>query len=430
MGKAMVGYSVGVITPKPGLGMAGYGSMTRVSTGTHDELHARALLIEKDGESFLIVQNEVLEVDYGFTGRVKDIAEKYGISRRDNVFVGATHTHSGPKGLINGDKDLDEASLSIRGVYDGALCGEILAVIEKCIAGAVQNKCPCVMRYGFSEVEGVGLNRNNRDAPCDKTLLAVEFIRDDGVKLLVYNFSCHPTVLNRENTLYTADWPYGVSKLAEGKTYEMAMFLNGSAGDVSTRFTRRAPAFAEAERIGGILYGGIAEAVQGAKTENIETIQSAVFEYRFELKSYGSAEEAQEKLDGFQKALDDAIARGEESLRLYESKVEGAASYLARTKALSGRRDAKAALRALRLNDLVFIFIPGELFSALALPVRGELGKNAVFCSYFSGYHGYIADTAAYDNETYEAMSGTIKRGEGEKLMDKAREIVLSMRAR
>ena len=428
MDKAKVGYSVGVITPKLGLGMAGYATQSRVSTAVHDDLHTRVLLIEKDGESYLIVQNDLIGIDYAFTDRVKDIAHKYGISSKDNIFVGVTHTHSGPKGTMQSIMGMnEEGAARMRGAYDSEMCEKMFGVIEKSISEAVGNKSPCSINYNFTEAEGIGENRNNKDLPCDKTLLAMEFIREDGKKLLLYHFSCHPTVLHIDNTEYTADWPYGVVKSAEGTKYEMTMFLNGSAGDVSTRFTRSAPSFEEAERLGKLVYSHIEKALTEAQAEEITVLKSRSLLYKMELRPFGTIEEEEQKLIKYKKEVEEAKKRGETSMRLYESKVEGAYANLARAKSFAGEKDISIRLQILKLNDFVFIFLPSELFSALALPVRRELGKKVVFCTYFTGTHGYICDTLAYDNETYEAMCSPFERGEGEKLMEKAKEIIMSI---
>ncbi|MCL2564940.1 MAG: neutral/alkaline non-lysosomal ceramidase N-terminal domain-containing protein [Defluviitaleaceae bacterium] len=428
MDKVTVGYSIGVITPKLGLGMAGYATDNRLSTAVHDDLHTRVLLIEKSGDSYLIVQNDLIGIDYAFSERVKDIAYKCGIKNKDNVFVGVTHTHSGPKGTMQSTMGMNEEGASrMRGAYDSQMCEKIFAVIEKSILEAVESKSPSSINYNFTEVEGAGENRNDKALPCDKTLLAMEFIREDGKKLLLYNFSCHPTVLHITNTEYTADWPYGVVKSAEGKKYEMVMFLNGSAGDVSTRFTRSAPSFEEAERIGKLVYSHIEKALEDAAGEEITSLKSLDLTQKMMLRPFGTIEEEEQKLIKYKKEVEDAKSRGETSLRLYESRAEGAFLNLARAKSFAGEKDVTIRIQALKLNDFVFIFLPGELFSALSLPVRRELGKKVVFCTYFTGTHGYICDTVAYDNETYEAMCSPFERGEGERLMEKAKEIAVSM---
>jgi hypothetical protein len=411
-----VGYSAEVITPKLGLGMAGYGTEGRKATGVHDELYARALIISDGGRNFFILQNDLLCVDAAFAARAEGIAAKYGVEA-GNVFCGAIHTHSGPTGLMSGGKPGD----TVFGDYDAELCEGIFRAIEHCAANASANMSPARLRFGHTEIEGVGTNRNDPAKPCDKTLTALEFLREDGEKILLYSFSCHPTVLNKDNTQYSADWTLGVSRRAAGE-YGMAMFLNGSAGDISTRFTRRAASFEEADRLGGLLYDGIALALGDKEYVDIENISAETHSHSIKLKS-GDVSAMREKYSAYKKSLEDARKRGEKQLRLYESKVEGAAAALARAESLKGGELA-FGFKILRINGLAFVMIPGELFSALSLRIRQEFGQNIVFCSYFGGYIGYIADSLAYTEETYEAMSSPFEPGGGEAFMDTVKAVL------
>ncbi|MDR2899001.1 MAG: neutral/alkaline non-lysosomal ceramidase N-terminal domain-containing protein [Clostridiales bacterium] len=426
MSNVKLGYSSGIITPDLGIHLAGYATDSRRSTGVHDDLHTRVICLEKDEEDFLIIQNEMIGVDYAFSDRVKDTVKKYGISPL-NVFVGVTHTHSGPKGIIQNETGEKTDLMKLMGLYNDDMCAKMIDVIEENVRKALENKSPCSIRYGFTKIEGVGLNRNNKDLPFDDNLLAMEFLREDGKRVLLYNMSCHPTVMRAENTLYSADWPCGVTKLAEGIDYDMVMFINGSAGDVSTRFTRQSSTFDELERVGGIVYAAVKKALNSAKSEEITELKAFAFTHKMALRNFGSTEEAQEKFDNYMKALNAARDRGEAALRPYESKVEGAAVNLVMSQITSGGKDLDMRLQVLRLNDFVFVFAPSELFSALTLPVRNELGLKMVFCTYFNGNHGYITDMGAFDNETYEAMSSRFERGEGEGLIARIREEVLKV---
>jgi len=64
---------------------------------------------------------------------------------------------------------------------------------------------------------------------------------EDGSKALLYNFGCHPTVLHEQNHLISADFPGTVASLLteQVNNLKFAVFFNGAAGDVSTRFYRQ-----------------------------------------------------------------------------------------------------------------------------------------------------------------------------------------------
>ena len=426
MSKAKMGYSKQIITPDLGLQMSGYASDSRFADGIHDDLYTALILIEKDGKKALIIQNDMLVVDYAFTDQVRALAEARGIDK-NNVFVGATHTHSGPKGLLRNDSDIGFTAIQLIGQYNPEMVAHILSAIDAGIAEALADMCETEVKYGFHEVEGVGTNRNSKDVSCDQTLLAIEFVRADGKRVLLYNYACHPTVLSITNTKYTADWPYGVVKKATENGYEMVLFLFGSAGEVSTRFTRKGSTFAEAERLGGLVYDAAQKALANAKLQEIDTIEAYALTHGMALRSFGTVEEAEAKRDQYQKELDEVIAKGETSLRVYESKVEGANINLMRARELSGKTTENVYLNFLKLNDLIFVFMPAELFSTLSTPIRKKFNNKVIFCTCFMGCHAYITDSVAYDNETYEAMSSPFIRLEGEKLMAQADEFLHSI---
>jgi hypothetical protein len=72
---------------------------------------------------------------------------------------------------------------------------------------------------------------------------------------VVYNLDGHSTVLHEENRLYSADFPgFAASIMPLFEPFvTMSVFLNGAAGDMSTRFYRQSSDFAEVERIGTIV---------------------------------------------------------------------------------------------------------------------------------------------------------------------------------
>lgn len=76
--------------------------------------------------------------------------------------------------------------------------------------------------------------------------------------LLLYNYACHPTVTGPENLMITADFPYAVE---QSLNYDVVMFVNGNAGNISTRFTRRDSSFEQVE----IYRTELSETLQGLK---------------------------------------------------------------------------------------------------------------------------------------------------------------------
>ena len=421
------GYGKACITPPLGKELAGFAGEGRTALGVHDELYARVLLLQNDGETYCLVQTDLLDIDAGFAADIRrDLA---GLGLKDsNVFAGAIHTHSGPKGTNKGTGPFPKGVEELMGRYDETLCKGFIRSVHKAAEDAFENLCPCEFRYGTIRTEGIAANRNDRNLPGDPVLLALEGTREDGKKLLVYNLACHPTIMNFQNRMISADLPGGAAGVLEDKAYAMVMFLNGSCGDISTRFTRRASTFDEVERISGKLCGYIGKALEHAVPLPATPFRTAAFTHPMAVKKLDDVAVAQAKLEKLSHELQQARAQGRKDLRLFESRVEGAQSNLQLSIGFGGVDMLPMEVRFFRMGALVFVFVPGELFSALSNPLRAAYGNEAVFCGYSGGYQGYIPDTSSYLAETYETLSSPYAMGEGEKLMEAVRGMILSLK--
>ena len=80
----------------PGTPMAGYMARSGPSIGTHDELTINALLLSDGSANLAIVTADIAAVD---SELVDEIALAAGLARSELV-VCASHTHSGPAGVI------------------------------------------------------------------------------------------------------------------------------------------------------------------------------------------------------------------------------------------------------------------------------------------------------------------------------------------
>ena len=96
-------------------------------------------------------------------------------------------------------------------------------------------------------------------------------------EVTLFNFACHPTVLGHGNRLISADLFGAAQKSAESATGAPCAFVQGAAGDLSTRFTRRKQSFAEVDRLGTLLAeAGVAvaaEAKESATSHGLDRIE-------------------------------------------------------------------------------------------------------------------------------------------------------------
>src|SRR5689334_8945477 len=98
------------ISPAPGAPLAGFAARQGMAAGVHDDLFARALVLENRGQAVALVSVDVLALPNHFVARVRTaINECLGIET-EGVMIASTHTHAGPVTIttfFNPDESLD-----------------------------------------------------------------------------------------------------------------------------------------------------------------------------------------------------------------------------------------------------------------------------------------------------------------------------------
>lgn len=156
-----VGMAAADITPPVGFRMSGY-FYERSSTGTHDPLRAKAIVWQQGEVRFAWVFCDML----GITSEVTNVArtkaaEATGIPR-ENIFIAAIHSHTGPL-LFGPLKDyFHEAAVKKNG-SDPLEFAEYAAELPKKLVAAVQKAAaemaPVDVSAGMCLQPGLAFNR-------------------------------------------------------------------------------------------------------------------------------------------------------------------------------------------------------------------------------------------------------------------------------
>ncbi|MCL1812912.1 MAG: neutral/alkaline non-lysosomal ceramidase N-terminal domain-containing protein [Treponema sp.] len=422
-----LGFARKDITPGFPVPMAGYFVPNRISQGVHDNLYVRALYLEDSKHGpVVILQLDLLGLDRLCLDKIYSALEEpmsgYKGPVKNRILICATHTHSGFGGFFNIESGLSQELVYLFGDSNPDL---VNLVAEKSVEAVVEASKNCVetnVRINRGTAEGIGMNRRRADIPCDTSLFTMEFNRLDQKKILLYNLCCHPTVLSSENLLLSADFPGAVAEKLEGVPggYDMVVFINGSAGDMSTRFTRQESSFSECNRYANT----ILEALEGIKKGLFLPLEKAELNYHsFSLKKAipSDTQSAGINLQNALKNLEELKSQnaGTAILRKAASLVEGAQIALLKSgnkEEIEKSENKTVETGILRINDSVIVCSPFELFSSLALILKE---KKPVECfGYINCLEGYLADIDAWDNFDYEALSGDFMRGEGERYIE------------
>lgn len=418
------GFSKQKITPDIGVQLAGFLG-ERKAVGIHDDLFAKVLYLDFSEEhKYIFIALDTLAVFKEFSNKVSESIQKMTGVSKENIFISATHTHSGPEGLGSVHLPGLAKGLPVVGVEDQKLIeyssNQVIKAVSEAISKTYEGKFEFAS-FKFKESVFGSRRVEGKENPMEPKILLLKAL--SGEVSLIYNFGCHPTVLHEENLYISADFPGKVAGFLSqnNSNLEFAMFFNGAAGDISTRFFRKDSSFKELDRIGAIIAENIEEGF--ASLSEIKFDQK-LFESKnicisLKIKKFPSKDSLSLMLKEAQEGLQEAKAKGISNLRLYESKVEGINSLIENTSILTDSEYIDTFIKIISLDNIVFVGIPGEIFSSLGKQIEDGLSpRKVVLVGYSWDYVGYIPDAKAYEEGGYETYSTLLEKGEGEKIVE------------
>jgi len=419
-----MGFALRPITPGIPCRLAGYATV-RPAEGVADELYARALALDGADGLIVILQLDVLCVDELFIGLVEERLKVTGI-KRDDLLVFCSHTHSSFGGIFDVSDSLNAQLVELFGEANPGLLDMLAESSAQVITEAIGNKREtgvCILK---DTIIGVATNRHSPEELCDRDILVVDFQRDDGKRVLLYNLSCHPTVLDKNNKLLSADFTGYAGKYLSGHC-DMSVFINGSAGDMSTRFVRRESSFDECGRIGGIIGEKVLEMLTAEQQyAPLESVSLTYHNLSLKQAVMDDPYEAERKLRTTEENLRAVMAGTDDPslIRKAQSYVEGASINLMRSRGSQAGRLSEVPVRVgiLTLNGNKIVCSPFELFSTLALLLKSR--TQAEMFGYANAYRGYLADVRAYESMEYEALFSDFAAGQGEVYIEKVLELL------
>jgi hypothetical protein len=372
------------ITPPMGLAMDGYLARSGRNTGAHDPLLAQALVMKTGDKQAAIVTLDVLAVSAAFTDPLRQSLATMLHTSVDAVMICASHTHCGPAGLHTW---FGEPS---------TLGTQLTRMIHERVTEAAQialrHLSPAGMVYAVGDVEGIGGDRNFKERQVDSQVTVLRFDKPDGTPIaILFHYACHPTVLGADTRLYSAEFP-GAARNQIKAAYPDAipLFLNGAAGNVSTRFFRSDQSFKEMERLGSLLGNRVVTLLEQPTSSTSTNLGWNYRNIELPLRAFAEQESRSFPPTG--------------ETRIDRTRAEGVMIERQLQQKFAGRSSQTASLSVLRIGDWKLAFVPGEAFSDLAIALR-EPAPLALVVGYANDYLGYFPTQVAIDGQTYEALS-------------------------
>lgn len=239
------------ITPQKPVKMAGYGSRKGLSQAVHDPLSARVVAFGTNGEQLLLVSTDLI----GFYDGTAEFLRKAILNEFDlkpgELFLCATHTHSGPSLTVDGEKghpnNLEytknlKAKLieAIRKARVDMKPASVAAGVGYCPIGANRRE----LQFEKPGNSTIKLGRNPY-GPTDKEVLVMRIAEPNGAAVAVlFDYATHATSLGPRNYVISGDVlglaEQFVEKIVGGGT--IAAAFAGASGDIDPWY-RVLPAF-------------------------------------------------------------------------------------------------------------------------------------------------------------------------------------------
>ena len=410
-----LGFAKRDITPPLGLELGGYAGY-RPNSGAHDPLYCKVILLEQAGIRCGLIVLDLMCADESLCGKIAAAVAHLGITR-ERLIVSAIHSHAAPAGVIPGGGSLARVNETIvpENPGFGAYMESVVAAAAAACEEAASVMEPFQVRAARGEIPPIGSERHTGAAP-KGPLAAVEMRTISGRKLIFYNFPCHPTVLSAANLQVSADFVGGIEELLD---VDLAVFANGAAGDISTRFTRRESSFEECARMAKIAAESVLNLLRDQPFAPPQPLTGCHAVVTLPARQVDTVAQAKKQLEEATQRWQQAVADGADAgtVRILKSYVEGAGVNLEFAHSLGGIREFSVPVTVFRFAGLSFATVPGEFYSTL-------LPADVSAICYANGYYRYIADQNAYDAGHYEALAAIVSRGGGEYLSNIIRQLL------
>ncbi len=226
-----VGFAKRDITPERPTPMWGYGARhAALSTGIHDPLFAKAVVIDTGTEKLAIVGLDLgrSPTDAMMLRIRQAIKANSGV---EFVMTSSSHTHHGPVIELLDQPGKGKAKYDDAVAYTRELEAKLIAVIDAAAADVKDAK----IGWGAKPVL---MNRNRHSKlepkPVDTELGLIRFDDVAGEPIaLVVNYAAHATMQPASDLRFSADWPGQMMLAVEEKLKTNCVFMQGAAGDMS-----------------------------------------------------------------------------------------------------------------------------------------------------------------------------------------------------
>jgi neutral ceramidase len=423
------------ITPKPG-------DLTISTDSIRDPLFARAIVVD-DGNTCAVLVG--LDLSGARDQVVNDAIARASSSTKcpaENFVISATHSHSASTAGLGGGGEPSATKIA----------NGIVSAVD----AAKARLAPARVGYGTAKID-LNVNRDlfnskqewrqepNPNGPSDKTLAVVEFVGADNVPIGVYmNYAMHPINFYLSGVI-SADFPGEASRYVEEMfdNRAIAVFTQGASGDQNPRLAM-SPSFFLGERLQlAGSHSALVEQTLGPRPP-IAPQTSTGFNAAAASAERGAI--PAENLAAYKKVLartGDYVVMmgtliGATAIRVMREDIKPVdtariwggqekftcpgrerldAANPSRENVFPGYKegaDVNLKVGLLRIGDINFASVNGEVYSQIAMRLKAEAPANktiVVTLANGAANSGYIYSDEAYSHLTFQVIGSRLKPG-------------------
>jgi neutral ceramidase len=433
------------ITPPVGARLAGYFN-ERLATGTHDPLHAKALVLQQGTGQVALVSCDLVGFSLGVTTNARAQASALTGIPVSNIVVCATHSHTGP--LFEGPlRDYFHAAAERKYSHDPQETIDypafLIERLVKVIAAAQANLRSVQVQAGIATQPGLAFNRRyrmkNGKVVFNPGQLNPDIVRpagptDPDVGILLARdvktkqpfagltvFATHSDTVG--GTRFSADYEYYLEQTlrgAFGQDY-ISAFGIGTCGDINhIDVSRKEPTsgLAVAERIGSALGKTVIAAAPRLSViaKPALAVRSTTLQVPFQQPTPAQVADAHAVMEKF-----------------YDTNTTFLALVAAvRTLDLEGLGPTRPMeVQVFRLDaETAIVCLPCEIFVELGLAIKkASPFKHTVVIEICNDRPSYVPTLRAFAEGSYEVTNARVKPGAGEMLVDAAVRLLGSLKS-
>ncbi|OHD72613.1 MAG: hypothetical protein A2177_02410 [Spirochaetes bacterium RBG_13_68_11] len=428
------------ISPPLGVQLVGYPTVVRNNTGIHDPLFADCLVLDNGKKRIALITSDLVGFSKDFVARLRAAVQAdTGIAGAD-LLACSSHTHAGPRMAAYVFEEEKGMGGRVEHAYLDTLMQRLRGLVKQAVAGLQ----PARIGFGMGKAgaeKGIGGNRHDPKGLADPGVGVIGIQDSSGEWMAVLvKYSLHPTVLQMDNTLVTADYPWGIRSVIKERHPRAAFFFaQGATGDQSSRYFRTGQTYAEAERFGRII-GEEADRVLGSLAWAREPILASASEQVEPVwKEIPPIPEMESRIARYWDELHALEARGapyveQQTCYLDRLGVEltlGMARAHARGEKAPWEWDAPLEVHALRIGDACIVGYQGEVFVEYTLVTekRSPFAHMYVFTLANGIGPGYVVDRASAEKRLFEAGASMMKPETGARITDAASRLMAQLSA-